>query len=72
MQDRLRGVLEIGAGTIAATSSIWGKLFDVVIIGAHSIAIIGGAFVAAHGVWKIVKPKRRRGTDRTLSLSEES
>lgn len=71
LQDRLGGVGETLLGSAAATVSYWGKAFDLIVVGAHNIAILGGAIMAMHGVWKIFRPRpRRRGTDPTLTMAE--
>lgn len=51
-------------GSALATMPFWVRTLDGLAVGAHYIASFGGAALAIHGLWRIVKKRRRRFDDR--------
>lgn len=63
MLDRIHGFWEMILGLGLLTTTFWGHALDEVMIGAHAFATIGGAVIAAHGLWRIWRKHNRRNTD---------
>lgn len=59
MSDRLRGLYELCTGGALVTLSFWGPMLEHVMQGLHAFAVLSGAFVGGHGVWRILKGRRR-------------
>lgn len=68
-EERIKGSLEALLGVAVMSSSQWGQLIESTLAGAHAVAVLGGAVVAIHGVWRILKRnlgRNRRGGDDTV------
>lgn len=65
LHEKLIGLWETAMGSALATLPFWVKALDGVALGAHYIASFGGAGLAIHGIYRIIK-KRRRRFDGTL------
>lgn len=58
--DRLHGALETLVGSTLVGVGFWSQAWDQAIAGAHAFASVGGAVIAAHGLWRIVRKHTRR------------
>lgn len=60
--DKLIGLGETAMGGTLASLPLWSPSLDQFINGAHAVAAIGGAFLAIHGIWRILRKRARRST----------
>lgn len=63
LQERLAGLWEVVIGMLLMSAQAVSHHMDQIISGAHTFAAFAGAIIGAHGLWRIVKRRRKRRTD---------
>lgn len=64
--EKIHGFWELSLGTALMSLSFWGPMLDKAMAGAHMVAAFGGAIVAVHGLFRIIRRtfgKHRRRED---------
>lgn len=63
IRERVAAGLEVVTGGLLVSMGFWGPILDNIITGAHAVASVGGAGLAVHGVYRIIKKRRYRRQD---------
>lgn len=57
--DKIQGIGEVALGGALGTGFLWQPMLDQLLNGLHLYAAVGSALIVTHGLWRIVRSRRR-------------